>query len=202
MAWTSGVLAVLCLAIAVFHLARLLVRRRDVAGELAHAAMGLGMAAMFSPLGDPVPGQAWTAVFVLCAAWFAGAAVRSRRVGGEAGHHVVGSAAMLFMLADGHGAPAADGAAHAGHAAHGGAAAGTLGLASLAALLLTSYFAWHALRCADRCRLTPPTSEGAPAGGGVLALRAPVRSLDAPQVAAVAHLVMAVLMAVMLLGSV
>ena len=200
MGWVSGGLAVVCVGTGLLHLLRLAMRRRDVAAELSHAAMGLGMAAMFSPLGNPVPGAAWTVVFVLCGAWFAAAVLRSGSFGGEAVHHVVGSGAMLFMLAAGHGAQATAHAAHAGHAAHGGGAAGTLGLASVAALLLTGYFAWHALRCADGCRRPEPAAL-AP-GSTTVALRTPTWSLDAPQTAAAAHLVMAVAMAVMLLGMV
>jgi hypothetical protein len=186
-AWVSGGLAAVCLGVGLLHLLRAALRREDVAGELSHAAMGVGMAAMFSPLGNPVPGPVWTVVFGLCLAWFGGAVVRSRTVGGDAGHHVVGSGAMLLMLA-------------AGHSAHGRGAEGTLGLASVAALALTGYFAWHALRCADRCRRPEPAAH-AP-DSGTVALRAPSLSFGAPQTAAAAHLVMAVAMAVMLLGMV
>ena len=232
MGWMSGALAVVCLGVGLFHLVRLAVRRRDAASELAHAVMGLGMAAMFSPLGDPVPAPVWTAVFLVCAAWFGAALLRTRAAGGETAHHVVGSGAMLFMLLAGHAAPAGDGGAHA---AHGGGGAGTLGLASVVALVLTAYFAWHALCCAERCRrgstdapdgtgasgggLRWLAASGAPGGaragaaagsalpwpaapGGVGTLRASAASLTAPQTAAVAHLLMAVAMAVMLFGMV
>jgi hypothetical protein len=199
MSWLSGGLAVVCLAVGLFHLARLIVLRRDVASELAHAAMGLGMAAMFSPLGNPLPALVWTVVFGLCGAWFAASALRAGRFGGDAGHHVVGSGAMLFMLAAGHGAPAAD-PAHAGHAAHGGAMAGTFGLASVVALVLAGYFAWYALSCSYACRRPEPP---APApGSGPVTLRTPILSLRAPRTAAAAHLAMAVAMAMMLLGMV
>jgi hypothetical protein len=200
MSWVDAGLSVICLGLAVLHLLRLAVRRRDVVAELSHTAMALGMAAMFAPFADPVPQPVWFAVFVVCAAWFAALALRSGRLGGEAPHHVVGSATMLFMLAAGHGAPAADGSAHAGHIAHGGGAADTLGLTSVAAIVLTAYFAWHALRCADRCR--PVEVPDAPASA--VAVRTSVRSLSihGPQVAAGAHMVMAALMASMLLGMV
>jgi hypothetical protein len=204
MGWMSGALAVVCLAVGVFHLARLAVRRRDVDSEAAHGVMGLGMAAMFSPLGDPVPGPVWTAVFLLSAAWFGAALLRTRAFGGDAAHHVVSSGAMLFMLVAGHAAPAADGGAHAGHAAPGSGATGVLGFASVVALGLTAYFTWHALRCAERCRRssTPAEQDAPSAADGAAVLRAPVASLTAPQVAAVAHLLMAASMAVMLLGMV
>jgi hypothetical protein len=198
MEWLSGGLAVACLVVGLLHLVRLAVRRRDAAVELSHAAMGLGMAAMFSPLGDPLPRPLWTAVFVLCAAWFAAAVLRSGSLAGDGPHHVVGSGAMLFMLAAGHAAPGDAASAHAGHAAHGGAA-GTLGLASVAALVLAAYFAWHALRCADRCRRPDPADGPAPPPGGAVAL---AWSPAAPRIAVGAHLVMSVAMVVMLLGMV
>jgi hypothetical protein len=196
MGWLSGGLAVACLVVCLLHLVRLAVRRRDAAVELSHAAMGLGMAAMFSPLGDPLPRPFWTAVFVLCAAWFTAAVLRSGSLAGEGPHHVVGSGAMLFMLAAGHAAPADGASAHAGH---GGGAAGPLGLASVAALVLAAYFAWHALRCADRCRQPGPAEASAPPAGGAVAL---AWSPAAPRIAVGAHLVMSVAMVVMLLGMV
>ena len=202
MGWVAGTLSVICLGLAVLHLLRLAVRRRDVAAELSHTAMGLGMAAMFSPLGDPVPQPVWVAVFVLCAAWFAALALRSGTLGGDAPHHVVAGATMLFMLVAAGSAPAADG--HAGHLAHGGGAAGNLGLTSVVAIVLTAYFAWHALRCADRFKPAevPDASEASP-GAAAVAVRAPVSSLvwslRSPRVAAGAHVVMAVVMTGMLL---
>jgi Domain of unknown function (DUF5134) len=178
----SGGLAVVCFGVGLLHVLRAAVRRQDIAGELSHAAMGAGMAAMIWPLGNPVPGPVWTVVFALGIVWFGGAALRSRTFGADAAHHVVGSGAMLLMLA-------------AGHSAHGRGAAGTLGLASVAALALTGYFAWHALRCADGCRRPEATP-----GAGAVAVR--TRALETPQLAAAAQLVTAATMAVMLLGMV
>lgn len=178
--WVAGAFAVVCLGVGLLHLLRAALRRLDVAGELSHAAMGLGMAAMFSPLGNPVPGPVWTVVFALGLAWFGSLVVRSRTFGGDAGHHAVGSGAMLLMLA-------------AGHSAHGRGAAGTLGVASLAALALTGYFAWHALRCADGCRRPDPAA-------GPVAVR--THALEAPHLAAGAQLLTAATMSVMLLGMV
>jgi hypothetical protein len=178
--WLAGAFAVVCLGVGLLHLLRAALLRLDVAGELSHAAMGLGMAAMFSPLGNPVPGAVWTVVFALAMAWFGRVVVRSRTFGGDAGHHAVGSGAMLLMLA-------------AGHSAHGRGAVGTLGVVSVAALALTGYFAWHALRCADGCRRPEPTP-------GAVAVR--TGALEAPHVAAAAQLVTATTMSVMLLGMV
>jgi len=202
MEWLSGGLAVACLVVGLLHLVRLAVRRRGAAVELSHAAMSLGMAAMFSPVGDPLPRPLWTAMFVCCAAWFTTALLRSGSLAGESPHHVVGSATMLFMLAAGHAAPGDDApshAGHAGHAAHDGGAAGTLGLASVAALVLAAYFAWYALCCADRCRRPGPAGASAPPAGGAVAQ---VWSPAAPRIVVGAHLVMSAAMAVMLLGMV
>jgi hypothetical protein len=159
--------------------------------------MCLGMAAMLSPVGDPVPMPVWTAVFVLCAAWFTTLLVRW---GAEALHHVVSSGAMLFMLAAGHATLTSDGSPAAGHAAYGG-------LGSVVAIVLTGYFAWHALDCADRWRRCVVRQVGdgtdvAVSGGGAVALRAQVRSLRAPRLAAGAELMTAVAMALMLIGMV
>lgn len=191
----AGILAVACLAVGGFHLLRL---RLDPIGELSHAAMGVGMAAMFSPLGDPVPAPVWIAVFVLCGAWFAASALRSPagRCRADAVHHVVGSGAMLFMLLGAHGAGVAGtGAVHAGHVGHGGGPDGGLGLASLAGIVLAGYFTWHVLRCGDRLRTDRP----APQEGSVTVRTDVLR--DA-RVVALAHVVMAAAMAVMLLGMV
>lgn len=193
----AAVLSLACLAVGGFHLLRLAVVRVDAIGEVAHAAMGVGMAAMFSPLGDPVPAPLWTAVFVSTGAWFAALALRipagSRR--SDAVHHVVGAAAMLFMLLGGHGAGAgaADGA-HAGHVGHGGGPDGGLGLASVVSIVLAGYFAWHVLRCGDRLRGAAPE----PVGG--VAVRTQV--LRDTRTVIVAHIVTAAAMTVMLLGMV
>jgi hypothetical protein len=197
MSWVSAALAAVCLAVAGLHAARLGLhagRFGDVpggpVGEVSHAAMALGMAAMFSPFGDPLPAPVWTVVFVLCGLWFAGAAARARSVRGDAAHHVVGSAAMLFMLLTHH-----DGAdVPAGHAAHHAAAGGGLGPVPLVAILLAGYFGWHALRCSDALRAAEPDADGA----GAVAVRVGV--LRSARTAAVAHVVMAVAMTVMLLA--
>lgn len=207
MTYLSGVLALVCLAVAALHLLRLVVLRSDPLGEATHAAMAVGMAAMFSPFGDPVPAPAWAAVFVLCGAWFAVHALREGTLWGHPGHHVVGSGAMLFMLLSGHShAPGSGGQAHAGHLAHG--PDDVLGVGSLAAIVLAGYFAWHVLRCVDR--MEEAAAVVAPTAGGAVAVRAPAvrdTAVRAPaalqgQAVALAHVVMAVGMTVMLLGMV
>jgi hypothetical protein len=180
----SAAFSLVCLIIAALHLVRLVVLRDDVVGEASHAAMGIGMAAMFSPLGDPVPRQVWTAVFAVCAAWFAVLLLRRREA--AARHHVVGSAAMLFMIGTG---------THAGHEA----SAGGIGVGSVAAMALAGYFAWHALGCLDRVTRRALLPGLVVSSGGGVALR-PACTGD--RTAAGAHLVLAVAMSVMLLGMV
>jgi hypothetical protein len=210
MAWFTSLLAAVSLGLGLLHLVRLVTARHDgrsVAGEASHAVMGLGMAAMFSPVGDPVPAPVWVAAFGVSAAWFAAAVLRSGPAGDDAGHHVVCGVAMLFMLAAGmSGRPG-------GHE-HEHAAAGWV---SLVAIVLAGYFAWHVMRCGDRflaarAHTPAPALVGAPAaepavdpgpaacGHGGAAVEGRLAVLRAPQAAAVAHLVMAASMAAMLLG--
>jgi hypothetical protein len=205
MVWGSGVLAMACLAVGVLHLVRLAVVRRDVVGEVSHVAMALGMAAVASPFGNPVPEPVWTMVFVVIASWFALLVVRSRGFGGERGHHVVGSVAMLFMLAVEHGSASSAGGhtADTGGASHGSGS--VVVFASAVAIALAGYFSWHTLRCADRCRRTdcaeqPPSDT---IGNATPDASVAVRqgwSLRTPQTAAAGHLVLAVSMAAMLMG--
>ena len=101
MAWLSSTLAVGCLAVGVLHVLRLVVLGRDRAAEVSYAAMGVGMAAMFSPFGDPVPAALWTTVFLLIGVWFVARALRAGNLAGDAAHHILGSASMLFMLQKG-----------------------------------------------------------------------------------------------------
>jgi hypothetical protein len=168
MGWVSGALAIGCLAVGLLHLYRLFALRGDIAGEASYAAMGLGMAAMFAPDGDPVPAPVWVAVFLACAA---GAVLRGAA---DVTHHVLGAAAMLFMLLTGHG--------------HG----------SVVGIALAAYFAWHVLTCLDRLAAIEPELLGN--GSAAVALRVP--ALRAARTAAAAHLVMSVAMALMLLSAV
>lgn len=135
MAWFAGLAAVGCLIVGALHLRQLLSVPTGRGWEASSAAAAFGMAAMFSPLGDPVPTPVWIAVFGGGAAWAGVLAVRERAIGGDAGHHLLCSAAMLFMLL--------------GHSGHGAG----LGLLSIVALVAAGYFAWHGLRCVDRYRV-------------------------------------------------
>src|SRR4051794_15580272 len=148
MAWFNALLACVSLGLGLLHLVRLATARRDgrpLAGEASHAVMGFGMAAMFSPVGAPVPAAVWIAAFGLSAAWFAALTLRTGPAGDDAGHHVVCGVAMLFMLSLGLGEQAASGGPHAHHAAAGPAA-----WTSVVAIVLAGYFAWHVMRCGDR----------------------------------------------------
>jgi hypothetical protein len=80
---------------------------RHRAVDVAHVLMAVGMAAMLSPVGGPLPMAAWQTVFLLLTVWFAGAwwqsrgATRSTWHGGWHGnglHHALGAASMLYML--------------------------------------------------------------------------------------------------------
>jgi len=148
-AWFAGAAAIGCLIVGLLHLHRLLTVPGGRTGEASSAAAAFGMAAMFSPLGDPVPLPVWMAVFGGCAAWTVVLAARERALGadGDAAHHLLCSAAMVFMLV--------------GHGAHGAG----LGMVSVVALVAAGYFAWHGLRCVDRFRVActghPRTVAGA-----------------------------------------
>lgn len=183
----TAVLAMVSLGLGVLHLLRVATARRDgrsVLGEASHAAMGLGMAAMFSPFGDPLPSVVWLAVFASTATWFGLRWLRAGPRADDAAHHVVGGVAMLLMLALG------------GHEhTHAGSA-----WVSLVAVVLAGYFGWHVLRCSDRfvaARRSPVPAghAGCPAPGAGAGLRS-------PHVGALAHLVMAASMGVMFLGMV
>jgi hypothetical protein len=197
MAWLSSTLAGGCLAVGVLHVLRLVVLGRDRAAEVSYAAMGVGMAAMFSPFGDPVPAALWTTVFLLIGVWFVARALRAGNLAGDAAHHILGSVSMLFMLLSGH--------------VHGGGPR----IESVVAILLAGYFTWHVIRCVDRLRAAcdglhtgcaPAGGDPVPVGAPALAAPAPVATRPAvllgSRAAALAHLVMTVAMEVMLLGMV
>jgi Domain of unknown function (DUF5134) len=217
MASVAAVLAVVCLALAAFHVLRLVVERADPIDEASHAAMGLGMAAMFSPVGAPVPTAVWVGVFLISRSWFAAVALRSAPGPdrAQAIHHVVGSAAMLFMLVGNHAGFGEPGAEHAGHIGHGGGPEGDLGLPSVAAIVLAGYFAWRAVTCGGGREAVPTSGVSAPAtGSGSVPAPAVARTavIGAPQTrsrplldgaaAGWAHAVMAGAMSFMLLGMV
>jgi hypothetical protein len=116
--WVGWVFAAVFAAVAVLCAVRLLASRGDASGcgcstdrsaDASHGVMSLSMAVMFSPWGDPVPALYWQVIFSVAAAWFAvrllgrklGSATVQRpgTQGGTDLHHVLGSLAMVYMLA-------------------------------------------------------------------------------------------------------
>jgi Domain of unknown function (DUF5134) len=105
------------LAVAGYCVARLAAAHRVPAGypgrhravDVAHVLMGVGMAAMISPVGGPLPAAGWQTIFLLITAWFAASWWRERRADRPAAdglgwhgtglHHAVAALAMLYMLA-------------------------------------------------------------------------------------------------------
>src|SRR5690242_16143425 len=93
----GALLATLSLGVAVVFAA--FVRPRGSrSAAAAHVLMGLGMAAMFSPWGDPVPPLFAACVFAALALWFGARLRRGTPTGpGGAAHLVVAPAAMAAM---------------------------------------------------------------------------------------------------------
>lgn len=194
--WWNGLLVVCSLLVGAAFVAQAVMADRDRAACWAHALMGLAMAGMFWPSGDPTPTAAGVLVFAVIGAWFAALWLRSGsgRVDGPA-HVVVGSTAMVLMYLTHGGGAHVGGGEHAGHAVHGGAAAsvgGSGALLAAAGLLLTGYFLWHAWELLAR-RSDPDVTASAP---GTTSLRGRLRTEPA------AHVAMSLLMAVMFLGTI
>lgn len=105
------------LAVAGYAAARLAAAHRVPAGypgrhravDVAHVLMGVGMAAMASPVGGPLPSAGWQTIFLLVAVWFTVSWWHERRAGpvpcdeygrhGTCLRHAVAALAMLYMLA-------------------------------------------------------------------------------------------------------
>jgi hypothetical protein len=200
MAWIDVPLGLASLCAGIYHIALLISGRARSAPAAAHAAMGIGMAAMFVPAADPLPGPVWTAVFAVVAAWFGVAGLRAGTFLGEAGHHAVGAVAMIYML-QGHtlGAvgAAASGAIEPEHAHHGGGAAPPL----LTTAIALAFVAWFV---ADVARLLLPyggTAAPVPVGSGSGASGStrPLLSAGLDRHVAVPNAVMSAAMAVMFL---
>lgn len=223
----DGLLALACLVVGLHHLGRLVSGRSSRVPAAAHAAMGLGMAAMFAPAADPVPQAGWVAVFAAVAVWSVTVAVRAGSPKGGPGHDAVAAVAMLFMLlvghshagaaghpadghpagghgagghgADGHGADGHGAGGHSGQAADGPAALHPEHAAEpLAGLLLTAVaLGLAAWFLVDVVRLL--TRRASAVAGPPGAGRAVVVAPDRP--VPVPHLVMSAAMAVMLIGA-
>jgi hypothetical protein len=201
--WVNALLAVISLGTGVVFVQAAARRPAGRFCFLAHALMGLGMAGMFSPWGDPVRPGAGALVFVVIAAWFGAQLLRTGRVGPTGSIHlVVGPAAMVLMYltmgsmgsGDMAGMTMAD-PAHAGHSMTMGGGGGSP-LLSAVSLGLVGYFAWYAwLLSASLRRPVAPTSNDA-----TVAVAAP--AVVTTRVVVGAHVAMCVLMAVMFLGAI
>jgi hypothetical protein len=173
----SALLATLSLGVAAVFAVFVVRPRCGRVSAGAHALMGLGMAAMFSPWGDPVPPLPAAGVFVAITIWFGARLLRGAPPGaGGAAHLVVAPAAMAAM--------------YLSHA-HGSHHAGVVAIAALW-LGLAGYFGWHAAASVGRVQ---QAWAGVPAGKGAL-VAPPVRRL---WVEPGAHVVMSGLMAAMFL---
>jgi hypothetical protein len=173
----------------------------DRAGQLTHAVMGVAMAGMFSPWGDPVPGWLGAAGFTVLGAWFAAAVLRRDRAA-HAAHLAISSAAMAVMyLLHRHPQPAAAHPGAGGHAAHSAAGGGAQDLLVVPlALLLAGYFAWHAWTCTQHLPIPSAAARGAGPAGRHAAAPTPARA--SARIEPVAHGTMSALMAAMFLGAI
>ncbi|MGZ8751328.1 MAG: DUF5134 domain-containing protein, partial [Pseudonocardia sp.] len=182
-----------CLGSGLVSLALATARIGGVASQLTHGVMGLAMAAMLLPWGDPVPAWAGAVAFAVSGVWFASIALGAGPSRAEARHLAIASAAMVVMyLTSTHpsGAPAGG-----GHAAHGlpgsGGGHGVSGVLVVAlSLVLAGYFVWHAWTCTERTRVSAADPASTVA----------VRTRTATRVAPVAHALMSAAMAAMFLG--
>jgi len=202
--WLGDLLAAVVIATAVYCASRIVyakVRHRathDDADGL-HVLMGVAMAGMLTThLADltPVRGTvhaAWVAVFAACTVWFGYRAVRQRGQAPEHGSgtivHLLGSAAMLYMLA-----VAASGGAMAGSSMSGTSGAGSARLPELG-ILLAVLATGAAVLILDRITSTVSVATvTAPATVSVS------RRVLAPRAAEGCHLAMCVITAYMLIA--
>jgi hypothetical protein len=192
-AW-SAVAAVLCLGTGLVCLALAVARVGDRPAQLTHAAMGVAMAGMFAPWGNPVPMWVGVGAFTLLGMWFTVLGLRRDRATRTARHLTISSAAMVLMYVIHGRVETTPGAAgDGGHAAHAAANGGAVGVvALLLTLVLAGYFAWHTWTCVERSRSA--TNADTQTEGPRSTVRAPAR------VEHVAHATMSALMAAMFLG--
>jgi hypothetical protein len=172
---------VISLVVAVVFALRMIRSSDDRTADAAHVLMGLGMAGMFAPTGDPVPAPLGLVVFAAIAAWFTARLLRgdSGRAGGAA-HLVVAPVAMAFMYLamDTTMAPDMEATAEtasSGHAGHLTGATDTgVGAMLLAALslVIAAYFVWHTWDVAGRAPRAPAANPEGPTGRLALATRA------------------------------
>lgn len=217
-AWLLDLVAAIMLAVAVASAARVLMiplattgpwRPVQVAADadVAHALMGVAMAGMLAPRLATLPNAAWSAVFGLLTAWFAGRAwLEGRRegaralLGGRCMLHLIHCAAMLYMFQS-LSVPAAGGGGMAGMDMGGPAAMGTLEYPTLAGvftLLLIGYSVWDLDQLSGR-RFSLAVAGGLPIGAAARGPRPAARAfLLAPATQVSWQVVLSVAMALML----
>jgi len=206
--WLGDILAAVMIATAVYCAARILYARvrdrathRDVDG--LHVLMGVAMAGMLTThLADLTPSRGtvhavWMTVFALGTAWFGYRAVRQRGqqvMNHQSGAfvHVVGSAAMLYMLAVA------------------GSGGGMLGLSMgpsgdstrlpEVGVLLAVLATGAAVVVLDRLAYASTGTVVAAGGPAALVAQPAARRILAPRVAECCHLAMCVTTAYMLLA--
>jgi len=228
------IFSVACLAVAGYHAAALIThsralrasaggtyraegqRKYELGYELTHLAMAVGMAAMFSPFGDPVPPLVWLIVFGMAAAWFAACLLHAGTPTHGAAehqfgqHHLVANLAMLFMVVGGHQhgtggvqtGDAAGGSVGTGHEGHigglgGGWIEGPIG--AVLTVLLAGYFAVHTVRSLRVLFSAPTPGQQVPsgaAGTGPVTVIVARSAATQSRVQAASHVVMAAAMTV------
>jgi hypothetical protein len=102
--WIQWLGTVLLLAAAIHCGVRLDIASRSPAGsqrasDATHVLMCLGLAAMLTPLGDPIPVALWEAAFCLVVAWSLIATIRERDRRLLWARHAVEGVAMIYMFA-------------------------------------------------------------------------------------------------------
>jgi hypothetical protein len=98
-------LGVVFLLLAAYYAGRWVLSRRDgpAAGwgdgpaHASHLVLCAGMAVVVVPAMDPLPAPVWIALFGGVTVWFTARILRRRAPAGEL-HHVVGGAAMLYLV--------------------------------------------------------------------------------------------------------
>lgn len=104
--WLHWVLTAVFALLAGYRLAHVILARRAAGKhyigrsvDLTHLLVAAGMAAMFSPLGNPVPAGVWVAVFALQGVWFVALLLHAHGgLGGRAGQHQPGASQYLHHL--------------------------------------------------------------------------------------------------------
>jgi hypothetical protein len=204
--WVSWVFAAVFAGMALFFAVRLLASSTDPSSaDASHGVMSLGMAAMFWPWGNPVQGNPvpalyWQVLFGMAAAWFAVRLLRRGarsatipQSGSERGdlHHVLGSLAMVYMLAA---VPAVHGVAHGMHMP--GMSVPGIALPALA-WALVGYFLVSAVWLSARL-VEPVSTVAASRAGAVLLDGGPRGVITSPHLVGSCRVVMGIGMSYML----